>query len=221
MMNVLFYDKYRKAHSYHLPKAFDEGSNGTIHRIDKETCLKWFNDDNQDTQTIIEMIMNLELNNFYKIYNLLYDESNTFCGYTMKYYENEEFDILTMPMEYTITNLMDLAKSLNILSENKICTVDLFDGNIIKTKKGITVIDVDAYKYLPKAENGMIYNYNNESLYYLLGEIFLKALKTYHNSEYLDKINIKEIFDMQLSPDETCKKLVKYKYPIDYIRSKR
>lgn len=221
MMNVLFYDKNGNPINYRLPKAFAEGSNGTIHRINNDMCLKWFSEDSNYDQTALNIIMHLGLDNFYKIYQMLYDKSSQFCGYTMKYYESEEFDILTMPTEYTLSTLMALADSLNKLSAKKIYAIDLYEGNIIKNKNGIIVIDIDAYKYRPECEDKMIIDYNIESLYYLFYEIYLNALKNYHNTNSIDEETIKKLFIKQQSPDEVCKRLIKYKYPIDYVRKQR
>ena len=38
----------------------------------------------------------------------------------------------------------------------------------------------------------------------------------YHDKEIVDKL-----FDFSITPNEVCKKLTKYKYPIDYIKGVR
>ena len=220
-MDVLFYDEKRNAHNYRLTSAFDEGSCGSIYRISDATCLKWFNGDCYNDQSIIKTIRNLELTNFYKIYKLLYDELNNFSGYTMKYYEPEEFDILSMPVDYTLANLTTIAKSLTHLSAKKIYAIDLFEANTVRNKNRITIIDADGYKHRPKDKIKDVYRYNLRALYRLMSEIYFNDLVAYHHPFYIDKEIIDSLFDYSLTPNEVCKKLTRYKYPIEYIENVR
>lgn len=220
-MDVLFFDEERKSYQYHLPKAFDEGSNGTIHRISSDICLKWFTDDNYYDIDTIKTIKALELANFYKIYKLLYDKLNNFSGYTMKYYEPEEFDILSMPVDYTLANLTTIAKSLTHLSAKKIYAIDLFEANTVRNKNRITIIDADGYKHRSKDKIKDVYRYNLRALYRLMSEIYFNDLVAYHHPFYIDKEIIDSLFDYSLTPNEVCKKLTRYKYPIEYIEDVR
>ena len=56
---------------------------------------------------------------------MLYDETNTFVGYTMKYYKPEKIDILTMPTDYTLENYQKIYNSAKKLDLSKASHLDL------------------------------------------------------------------------------------------------
>ena len=227
MMNVLFYDNKKKPIKYKLNKVYMHGGCGSVYRINTDTCLKWFGEDNFYDEEAFETIMKLNLTNFYKIYQMLYDEGDNFVGYTMKYYESSEIDILTMPIEYTINNLYKLYKSINIITSNSIFVRDLRESNIIMNNQDMTVIDVDLYfKNMfysirnDLTKNDLIHN-NLSELYRLFSEIYFNALATYHYTLNFDKVIIDELFSIDSTPSDIHKKLIKYKYPLDYIKERR
>ena len=198
---------------------------GNVYRINSDECIKKFKSKNMriDKETLL-LIQELGLENFCKINKFLYNKNRVIIGYLMKYYQSENIDILTMPTDYTIDNLYKLYNSVIKLSKNNVFISDMHTVNIIMNKNGITIIDYDLY-VLNGYFTGPLLEYKNiYSLRYLFKEIYKEALVEYHK-EYNSEISrclIDCAFEMWTKEelDKTCKKLTKYKYPIDYIIKK-
>ena len=196
---------------------------GSVYKVNVEECVKKFKSKNMivDKDALL-LIQELDLDNFCKIKKLLYNKSRILIGYLMKYYQNENIDILTMPTEYTVDNLYKLYNSVIKLSKNNIFICDMQTGNIIINTNEITIIDYDLY-VLNGYFTGPLLEYKNiYSLRYLFKEIYKEALVEFHkevNTEFHRKI-IDSTFELwnREELDKTCKKLIRYKYPIDYIK---
>lgn len=196
---------------------------GTVYRISMDECVKKFRSKNMmiDKDALL-LIQELGLDNFCKIKRLLYNKNRMLVGYLMEYYQKDNIDILTLPTNYTMDNLYKLYSSVMKLSENNIFIDDMHTGNIIMNKAGITIIDYDLY-VLNGCFTGPLLKYKNiRSLRYLFKEIYKEALVEYHK-EYNSELNrrvIDGIFELWTPEifNKTCKKLARYKYPIDYIK---
>lgn len=196
---------------------------GFIYKLSDDECFKKFKSKSMrvDEKALV-LIQELNLENFCKIKKLLYDKNRIIIGYLMEYYQKEDIDILTMPIDYTIDNLCKLYNSVIKLSENNIFVNDMHTGNIIINSSGITIIDYDLY-VLDGYFTGPFLEYKNiSSLRYLFREIFLEALLEYHteyNSDFNRQLigNTFQLWNPMLL-EKTCKKLTRHKYPIDYIK---
>ena len=198
---------------YNIDNYFDEGEYGYIYKLDDNTCLKLFSDNFFFDDTVLRVIKSMKLNNFYEIYDLLYDCYKNFCGYTMKYYPSEDINIVDMPTSYTLDNLYGLYKSFERLSDNCIVAYDCYNNNIIINNSGLTVIDVDLfYREANKRRENY---YNLMDLFKILYHNELRKLG--YPMEDREKI-LDSLFNEKKDITQVEKKLIKYKYPIDYIK---
>lgn len=161
------------------------------------------------------------LKNFYTVYKMLYDSYHDFVAYTMKYYDSEDIDVLTMPMSYILDNFYDLFESVTKLSDKNILIQDLHDGNVITNKNQIIVIDADMYDILKNPSKNEAIRANYKKLCYLFRDLFINAISTYHIELFDVGLIINSLFDYRRDTTSIYRKLKSYKYPIDYITSKR
>ncbi len=209
---ISFYNDEKEKKNYRIDDYFNCGEYGYIYKLGIDKCLKLFSDEFYFNDQVLKIIKNLNLDNFYKIYDLLYDKDNHFCGYTMKYYEEKDIDITKMPIGYTLDNLYRLRNSFIKLSENNILANDCCKENVIMDDKDITIIDTDLY-YLTEDTNNINYNL----LINLFKRIYHDSLKLYGYDNYDIDYFLNNLFDKDISTTE--KKLIRYKYPIDYFNN--
>jgi len=197
---------------------------GNIFKLSEDTCLKVYkNIDDIDLETL-KLIKNLNLKNYYELYNFYYDKKGTFKASLMKYYKPEEIDILSEKAEYTKENLLALLSSVNILNQNHILISDTHSDNVILSKDQITVIDTDLYRLNRFFTQSSLEKHNINALKYLFESLYIEALKKYY-PEYCSEITtaiIKNMFKLndEESVENTLNVLTQYKYPIDYIRKR-
>ena len=144
-MVIKLYDIDNKKYLFDVKKPIDRGHTGLVYKIDDDTCLKYTTSYRLHQWYTLSKLMELNLDNFYKIYKILFDSNGDYSGYLMKYYQNELIDILTMPTEYTLDNFYRLSNTVNKISNNEIVMYDLHDGNVIMNKNDIIIIDADFY----------------------------------------------------------------------------
>ena len=214
-MNKKLYTEDGDIFIYNLKERIGSGGDGKIYLLNNDNCLKIFRSPHFEyARNIIDIISNLNMDGIYRIYNLLYNNKREFIGYEMKYYQKEDIDILTMPIDYTIDNLIKLYNLADIFGKYNIVMHDLLCINIILNSDGITVIDADGYyfdKYGTKSHNKS--NVNS-----LFRDLYKKSLEYNHNIISRDLTdNINDLFAGG-NVERTYKKLIKYKYPIDYLR---
>lgn len=222
---------------------FKQGFFGKVYLTDDNKCLKVFKeplirgttfDFEEDTYNEIRK---LKLNNFYELYDLYYNKELTqILGYLSKYYQNENIDILTMPTDYTLNNLCQLYNSFEKLSEHNIFTNDIHSGNVIINSKEIVVIDTDLYyksglveeePTLNILKEKSILNENISNLSDLFIDIYLSSLSKHSFYGKYDRVDISEKIQRLFTSmnitngvDPVIKRLIKHKYPIDYLRKK-
>ena len=119
---------------------------GNVYQISDDTCLKVYKSIDEIDLETLKLLKDLKLKNYYQIYDFYYDQNNSLKAHTMKYYKNEEIDILTTETIYTLDNLLRLLSSVNILNQNHILISDTHSENVILNKDAITVIDTDLYR---------------------------------------------------------------------------
>lgn len=193
---------------------------GDVYWTSELECTKIYKPSNERIDlNILMFIKELKLKSFYEIHELLYGKNGFFKGHTMKYYQSEEVDILTMPVTYTLDNFYSLYESVCKLTASNIFISDMHTGNIIMSQNGITAIDVDLYTFNRFYTSQSLKTKNNLALNYLFSEIYLEALASFHReySSYSTRTVINSLYNNGKAED-VCKKLIKYKYPIDYIK---
>ena len=152
-------------------KEFNHGSYGIIYENDDGTLTKVMRFDTTSPDVILK-IKELNLDNFYKIYDVLTLNNGKYDylkAYKMEKIEDDKVNLTRVSIEFFIDNIKKLMNSLRILSDNYILVYDLYDDNLIINKDGMYVIDCDSYKYVTEYEKDLVY-YNN--LEYLKKAIF-------------------------------------------------
>ena len=221
-MNIVLYDNKAKKVTFNDDIVLGRGDCGKVLKVTDDKCLKVFSDNFAYDSKMFEIMMDLDLANFYKIYDLYYKMNGNLGGYTMKYYLDDRTDILTMPMDYTLDNLMNLSKQIEEISNNRVYVRDLRSGNVIINKEnGIIVIDIDLYELNNRMRFEQIRDLNRQNINDLFHQIYLDALCDYHK-EMCDNANnfykLSHIFQENRELKKVYRKLKKYKYPIDLMR---
>ena len=216
-MGKIFYDKDGNELIIDLKRdIIGEGLCGVVYHVNEEICLKHIVNSFSTNKEALEEFIKLDLESFYKIYKLLYDRHNRFAGYLMKYYESEEIDIMTMPIDYTLDNLYRMLRDIKILSENNILVEDMHIDNIIMNRDRIINIDVDNYMLIQK---NSILTKNTSQIYSLFKGIYIEALLKYYEVNHEEITVARNLFNTG-DKDFIYNELSNYKYPIDYIRKK-
>jgi len=218
-MDKIFYDKDGNMYCFKLKERIGSGNEGKVYKAGKDSCVKLFRSprcSNSKSEKILRIISELDLESLYRIRTLLYDDIGTLMGYIMTCYPEEHIDILTMPTEYTIDNMMRLYQVADALGSKNIRMHDLLPINAILTATRIIIIDADSY-FLEKFESS---NFNRHTVNFLFNDLYKRHLNLYHSaSDYTPQTTgaIKELF-LHNSPEIVHKKLCRYKRPIDYLQ---
>ena len=211
-MGKILYDENGNKISFN-GETLSKGFLGEVYKLDDNTCLKYISNSLTDIDVIKE-IVSLDLESFYKIYQIFYNRFGEIGGYTMKYYREEKIDILALPVEYALDNFSKIIKDSKKLTDKYIVMGDLHPGNVIMDKNNITVIDADNYYF---TKDSVSYA-NSKWLLRLFEGLFTEALENYHIATYDNYRIIHNIFGQDL--DRMFTELSNYKYPIDYIKKK-
>ena len=216
-MRIKLYNEKNETVIYNVNVPFARGGFGIVYRLDNVKCLKCFYSNNlAKSIDVMRDIRELRLDNYYQIYDFLFDNNGDFCGYEMKYYQGHDIDIMTMSTEYSIENLRKIAASFRRLNEKRISVVDLNKNNVILDHNNIIVIDTDLYRRCYCSSDELM-QMNNDALCRLFINLYYYTMKEKHSVTLDDMRLLRELFDSSRSIDEISKKLSKYKYPIDYM----
>jgi len=213
-------------------KQIGSGSRGIIYLTPQKECIKvWEQKKEQPFEdNLFNELKNLKLPNYYTLQSLVFkrkqdiNNPNLAKGYMYQWIKEEEIDILTMPVSYTLDNLNELLKANEILTKNNIMADDLrHPNNIILNQNSITAIDIDLYTKNHFLSSRELRDINITELEELFKSLYLESIRTYH--KYLDipktKVLIKyeSLFSLNYKEgiSNTSKKFSKYKYPIDYL----
>ena len=221
MDDIVLHDIDNNTLKFNINDYFNMGGFGNIYKLDSNKCFKYFYIPFKYDIEAFKKIMSLELDNFYKIYTLLYDQKNDFKGYIMKYYEHMDIDIMTIPIDYVLDNFNILYKSFNKISDNYIYVCDVDERNVVIDGNKIIMIDIDLYYLSSKLYKDDIIKHNNVALYTLFSRLLYTSLGKNHLSLNNDKMIIDNLFSLDNGVNSISKKLKKYKYPIDYVIAKR
>lgn len=216
-MNIRLYDECAKRVNFDNPKYLSSGECGSVFKLANNKCLKYITDNYAYDVHAFQDIIELDLINFCQVYQLLFNENGLFSGYIMKYYDEAIKDILTTETEYTIESLKQLIISIAKITNKGILIRDLNNNNVILSSDLITVIDFDMYKHVHLDHNTLA-KYNYDFIMYLFKCLYLDNLKNNYQYTTEESQKISALFNNRNTFDEISKKLIKYKYPIDYIK---
>lgn len=202
----------------------DKGQYGSVYRVSTLACAKVYkNSPVEIDPEVLKTIRGLSLRNFYEIYDLLYTKGGKFKGYLMKYYDSFDIDILTMPTAYTLDNLYALRDAMAKLTSSNIWVVDLHEDNVILGESIMTVIDADLYTFNNFYSAEKLKVKNTKAINSLFFNIYILAINKYHQeyARYDISKSIIELFSAisEMDTFTMTKRLMKYKYPIDYLRA--
>lgn len=203
------------------------GSYGTAYKHNNKVIKLWNTPYSQDYKNF-EILKELSLPNFYKLETLLYRtkesalKQNNPYGYTYKYLEEEDIDILTLPTNYTLDNLYNLYTTIQILTKYNIRNIDLIAENVILNSKIITIIDAELYTKEHNCSPKELLKRNTYDLESLFFDLYKRSLIQYHSYLLSKELNILLynlfIIHNYKSINNVEKKLTKYKYPLDYLK---
>ena len=214
---ISFYNEKKEKKDFTIDKYFNCGSYGYVYKIDDDKCLKLFSEEFYFQPDVLKIIRDLKLNNFYEIYDILYDEDKMFIGYTMKYYEEDDIDITTMPIEYTLDNLYHLKESIKKLTSRHVAMLDCNSDNVIMDERNIIMIDADMYYIDEELNRKELLSDNYWALMGLFQSLYYDRVKSLGYSSTDNEYLLKTLFDEE-DILNTEKRLIKYRYPIDYIK---
>lgn len=200
-----------------------KGTNGKVYLIENNKCLKVYNEGiaSKLDKDIFMLLKAYKLDNYYDLYNLIYDENKNNVGYISKYYKTSENNLLLMPIEYIIENYAKMYNSSMILANNKVITKDLYYGNIIIGDNQMTIIDADSYIF-DNCDYARLRSRNLSYLAYVFVGLFQDnssklGIELVKNTNAFDRV--KEIFyEGDLTPKTLSRKLSSYHSGIDLIR---
>lgn len=152
------------------------------------------------------------------IFNKLWEEDFIVDAYSAKYYENENINVLTQPVDYLLDNIRELEILLGIFSSNAILVDDIHSENVIYTPQKMIIIDPDWFR-IYKDEDLVIRN--KRKLLWLCKDICEDLLSLKYTYEKIDNM-VKKLTNFEVNEKtevayELSKKLVGVKRPIDYL----
>lgn len=196
------------------------GNNGTVYQIDNDKCLKIYRSSAWVNVDTLKIIKDMKFNNYYKIYDMLYDKDSNFKGMIMKYYPQEEVNVLMMEKDYLLDNVNGLGRDILSLIEKGIFIVDLNIDNTIINRSGITVVDADLYIYREDYDRDLLGRMGYATFRSLVKSIIIDSISM---DKPMEDVNIYKAIVENLvgNPFDTKsmeKKLVRCKYPMEYIK---
>lgn len=217
-MEKLFYDRNGKIQKIKTEMLLKKGMDTSTYKTVNGECLKVFTLPCAD-EDMFQVLSKITMAGFYQITELLYNEKSEFIAYKTKFYPEEEIDILTMPVDYTIANMRRLYKVSDVLSANGVTIEDLHHKNVILTSSDMIIIDADRYTYNPNTNPQELNRRFINTLFVLLYMTspsinYLSSSQGY----YAISETIRKLFIRDNTPDIVHKKLVRHKYPIDYLK---
>lgn len=196
------------------------GNNGTVYQMDNDKCLKIYRSSAWVNVDTLKIIKDMKFNNYYKIYDMLYDKDSNFKGMIMKYYRQEEVNVLMMEKDYLLDNVNGLGRDILSLIEKGIFIVDLNIDNTIINRNGITVVDADLYIYREDYDRDLLGRMGYATFRSLVKSIIIDSISM---DKPMEDVNIYKAIVENLvgNPFDTKrmeKKLVRCKYPMEYIK---
>lgn len=196
------------------------GNNGTVYQIDNDKCLKIYRSSAWVNVDTLKIIKDMKFNNYYKIYDMLYDKDSNFKGMIMKYYPQEEVNVLMMEKDYLLDNFNGLGRDILSLIEKGIFIVDLNIDNTIINRSGITVVDADLYIYREDYDRDLLGRMGYATFRSLVKSIIIDSISMDNPMEDVNiyKAIVENLVGNPFDTKSMEKKLVRCKYPMEYIK---
>lgn len=196
------------------------GNNGTVYQMDNDKCLKIYRSSAWVNVDTLKIIKDMKFNNYYKIYDMLYDKDSNFKGMIMKYYPQEEVNVLMMEKDYLLDNVNGLGRDILSLIEKGIFIVDLNIDNTIINRNGITVVDADLYIYREDYDRDLLGRMGYATFRSLVKSIIIDSISMDKSMEDVNiyKAIVENLVGNPFDTKSMEKKLVRCKYPMEYIK---
>lgn len=196
------------------------GNNGTVYQMDNDKCLKIYRSSAWVNVDTLKIIKDMKFNNYYKIYDMLYDKDSNFKGMIMKYYPQEEVNVLMMEKDYLLDNVNGLGRDILSLIEKGIFIVDLNIDNTIINRNGITVVDTDLYIYREDYDRDLLGRMGYATFRSLVKSIIIDSMSMDKSMEDVNiyKAIVENLVGNPFDTKSMEKKLVRCKYPMEYIK---
>ncbi len=196
------------------------GNNGTVYQMDNDKCLKIYRSSAWVNVDTLKIIKDMKFNNYYKIYDMLYDKDSNFKGMIMKYYRQEEVNVLMMEKDYLLDNVNGLGRDILSLIEKGIFIVDLNIDNTIINRNGITVVDADLYIYREDYDRDLLGRMGYATFRSLVKSIIIDSISMDKSMEDVNiyKAIVENLVGNPFDTKSMEKKLVRCKYPMEYIK---
>lgn len=227
---MIAYTEDKKRHNLNINNFIGEGEYGRVYLTSDNKCLKIFKESisRKDKMSLDEDVFNiireLKPKNIYTLGDLYYNKSLTrILGYLSEYYSKEDINVLTMPVDYTFDSLCSIYNSFVLLSEHNIWVSDVGQQNVILNNNGITIIDTDFYYINTYRNKSAIKQSNMYALRELFTCIYINSLTEVDAGK---RVRMADKIERLFMPVDTfgvepiIKKLIKYKYPIDYLQKR-
>lgn len=226
---ILYNEKNKKVEI--TSKMFDRGHCAEIHKINDQVCAKIYYDDcsfeNRIYKSMYEDLKTIKSDYLVKLYQLLYKDLNheIIRGYIMKYYIDNPLIFLYKEVEFALSMMEEHLKLIDQLSERNIIVEDLSRENIVYSDDKVIIIDPDLFyhNYEDPYEINLCNLLNYRKLF-----IFYKILFQNEIKKILDVCQGFKISELlfDFNSDRQMVKSLKdnfrgYKYPIDYVLSKK
>ena len=196
------------------------GNNGTVYQMNNDKCLKIYRSSAWVNVDTLKIIKDMKFNNYYKIYDMLYDKDSNFKGMIMKYYRQEEVNVLMMEKDYLLDNVNGLGRDILSLIEKGIFIVDLNIDNTIINRNGITVVDTDLYIYREDYDRDLLGRMGYATFRSLVKSIIIDSISMDKSMEDVNiyKAIVENLVGNPFDTKSMEKKLVRCKYPMEYIK---
>jgi len=192
---------------------YKEGTSGKIY-LDGNYCHKIFNNPKEFTEKPFIILRELDLPNFYKILDYLYNDRVKFIGYTSNFIKEDDINILE-DRDYLVRGFNNIFNGIKAFSKENIEVVDLHPLNILMSKKDMFVTDIDYFKRVNNDPTNInIFRYKQ-----LIKNLVYEYLKKYDVKDIMGAYQlILDLIDINSPNLKHFNKIMrKVNKPIDYF----
>ena len=203
-----------------------EGRCANIYRLDDIVLKKYKLDCSYRyflSKNVFERLKKIHLPNIVTLLEYYYSYPGRlyhmlpFDGYTMKYVDSKDLNILYESTNYLLETITSLEKTCFLLAKNKIAIHDAHHSNIIFHENGATIIDIDLFNICNFSSIKRIsLNNSKELFYYIKSELQHQMIVSGYPGYCLDrfvkfqeKVPVLEQFQSILDEETPIKSLEK------------
>ncbi|MBR1416246.1 MAG: hypothetical protein IJ572_00310 [Bacilli bacterium] len=202
-------------------KEFSRGTTASIKKKNNIVYKKYFVDtpiSMKVDKELFDILKEINHKNFLSLLKIRIINDYV-VGYTYKYVKSDDIKITEKDTSYTLDNLRDLEKLVDIFNQSKILMCDTHAFNMITQKDNIVIIDPDSYQIDNKRSYEDFVLGNKIRLLSYIKNLYVNCCKKYDEDYYLAILKIFNI-DLRnnLSLSNELSKRLTYKKPIDAIK---